>query len=263
MNKWAGLVVLIFVSFVSCKGKAEKPAQIILNEKKYAEFCSNADNYLKEMDFKGSVLVAKGKKIVFAKGYGFCDLMKADSAENDIWTTFEAGSLTKQMVACGILQLEKKGLLSQKDSVGKYFPELRTKSFDQVTIRMLLNMRSGFCDHINSGRSFFPRKIYNQLEKNQLNNEKVDEKLILKYLPGTDFEAKPDSTYVYSNTNYYLLAKIIEMVSGVNYLEYMQKNILDKADMNCSNFEFQKTAAKGYAGGRYYSIPAVDRKSVV
>lgn len=256
MKAWAGIFVLIFVSFVSCTNKNEKPAQIILNNagSKYGSFCAAADEYLLESGFSGSVLVAHGKKIVFAKGYELCDKKNEASGTNDIWTTFEAGSLTKQFVAAAVLQLEKQGKLKRKDSVSKYFNVLKGKKFEPITVEMLLNMKSGLGDHINGAEEFFPRKVNKMIGRKQLLNEEVEEELILKYLPKTELIAAPDSTYFYSNTNYYLLAKIIEKVSGLTYAEYM-KNLLEKAEMESSNVEFQSTIAKGYAGENYYSIP--------
>ena len=85
----------------------------------------------------------------------------------------------------------------------------------------------------------------------------MDENLVLTYLNDAPLLAEPDSTYFYCNTNYYLLARIIEQVSGISYYEYIQKNILDRCGMSNSNLEFQKTDTRGYDyKDRYYSIPA-------
>ena len=60
-----------------------------------------------------------------------------------------------------------------------------------------------------------------------------------------------------TDANYYLLACIIEQVSGMSYYEYIQKNIFDRCGMNHSNLEFQKTDTRGYDyKDRYYSIPS-------
>ncbi len=85
----------------------------------------------------------------------------------------------------------------------------------------------------------------------------VDENLVLTYLNDAPLLAEPDSTYFYCNTNYYLLARIIEKVSGMAYRDYIQKNIFNRCGMRNSNLEFQNTDTKGYDyKGRYYSIPA-------
>lgn len=248
---------VISASFFSCGGKGARallPDEIISENKKYVNFCSAADKYLTENDFSGAVLVAKKNEIIFAKGYGACDLQNADAGNNTINTVFEAGSLTKQMTAAAVLQLEKKKKLRLDEKIDTYFPE-----FDRgkdISIRMLLNMRSGLTDCINAGAEFFPINIYRAIEQNQLFCTPVDDNLVLAYLPTAPFIAKPGSTYFYCNTNYWLLAKIIEQASGKDYHDYMTKKILKKCRMTHSNFEFQNTDAKGYVGGVYYSIPA-------
>lgn len=222
--------------------------------KKYVDFSTEVDAYLTESNFQGSVLVGKGKKILFAKGYGVCDKKANKSAAIDVDTTFETGSISKQMVAACIMQLANEKKLSVKDKLSKYFPDY--EHGDEITLEMLLNMRSGLTDHINMADDFFPTNIYRHIEKNQVANKPLDEDIVLTYFNKAPLLAKPDSTYFYCNTNYFLLAKIIEMVSGKSYAEYMQKNIFDKCGMKNTNVAFQKTDTCGYDfKGRYYSIP--------
>ena len=87
--------------------------------------------------------------------------------------------------------------------------------------------------------------------------EPVEENLLLEFLNEAPLVAEPDSTYFYCNTNYFLLARIIEQVSGMQFAAYMQKNIFDRCGMSRTNLSFQKTDTRGYDyKGRYYSIPA-------
>lgn len=248
------LVISAFCGCGSKKGKKEVIDEIISDNKKYETFCTAADKYLNEADFSGAVLVAKKGEIIFAKGYGSCDVKNPEAGVNTINTVFEAGSLTKQMTAAAVLQLEKKHKLDLDDKIDRYFPEFERGK--DISIRMLLNMRSGLTDCINAGAEFFPINIYRAIEQNQFSCTPVDENLVLTYLPSAPFMAKPGSTYFYCNTNYWLLARIIEQVSGKKYHDYMAKKILKKCHMTDSNFDFQNTDAKGYAGGFYYSIPA-------
>lgn len=217
-------------------------------------FSSQVDSFLLESNFQGAVLIAKGNKILFSKGYGFCDCKDEKSPEITENSIFEVGSLTKQITAAAILQLENQKKLSVNDKLSKYFPDY--KYGEQITLEMLLNMRSGLTDCINNADEFFPKKVYWEIENHQLQNKPVDDDIILKYLNDAPILAKPDSTYFYCNTNYILLAKIIEQVSGLSFEDYIQKNIFKKCKMNHSNLEFQKTDTKGYDyKGRYYSIP--------
>ena len=247
--------ILNFTACSNIKNRTWKDEVII--EKKYKDLAEQADAYLQEAGFRGAVLVGRGEKIVFAKGYGVCDEKAAapDQVPIGINTTFEAGSISKQMTAAAVMQLAQAGKLSVDDKLSKFFPDF--EAGDKITVEMLLNMRSGLTDHINSADDFFPKNIYRRIELKQMACEPVEENLVLEYLNEAPLLAEPDSTYFYCNTNYFLLARIIEMTSGLSYNEYIQKNIFDRCGMTHTNLEFQKTDTRGYDyKGRYYSIPA-------
>lgn len=225
------------------------------NSKKVSAFTEQVDTLLLKSGFQGQVLVARNNKVICKKGCGTWNSAKADSPVIDSNTVFEAGSLTKQITAAAILQLDKKKKLSIDDKLSKYYPEY--KYGDQITLRMLLNMRSGLTDCINAGNEYFPKYVLRQIEELQLKNQPVDEDIVVKYLYDAPLLAPPDSTYFYCNTNYVLLAKIIEKVSGLSYKEYIQRNIFKPCKMNSANLNFQDTDAVGYDyKGRYYSIPS-------
>ena len=239
--------ILIFSSCSSVKKRTWTDEVII--DKKYQDFAERADAYLKEANFQGAVLVGRGDKIIFAKGYGLCDSKAAapDQVPIGINTTFEAGSISKQMTAAAVMQLVQAGKLATSDKLSKFFPDF--EAGDKITIEMLLNMRSGLTDHINSADDFFPKNIYRRIEVKQMACEPVEENLVLEYLNDAPLLAEPDSTYFYCNTNYFLLARIIEQVSGMSFAQYMQKNIFDRCGMRRTNLEFQKTDTRGLALG--------------
>ena len=233
---------------------AEWPDEGVI-EPRYRAFAQAADAYLTECGFQGSVLVGSRGKILFARGYGVCDVKARDSLPIGVNTSFEAGSITKQLTAAAIMQLCEAGKLAVDEKLSTFFPEF--DAGDRITIKMLLLMRSGLTDHINSADEFFPKKIYRHIEVNQMARKPVADNLVLTYLSDAPLLAEPDSTYFYCNTNYYLLARIIEMVSGESYKDYIQKNIFEPCGMSRSNLDFQKTDTKGYDyKGRYYSIPS-------
>ena len=251
-------IFTLSLSLTSCSNvKKTSWNEDVIIDKKYKGFAERADAYLEEAGFQGAVLVGRGKKIVFARGYGNCDEKAAapDQCPIGINTTFEAGSISKQMTAAAVMQLVESKKLSVEDKVSKFFPDF--EAGEKITIEMLLNMRSGLTDHINSADDFFPKNIYRRIEIKQMACEPVEDNLVLEYLNQAPLLAEPDSTYFYCNTNYYLLARIVEQVSGLPFSEYMQKNIFDRCGMVHSNLDFQKTDTRGYDyKGRYYSIPA-------
>ncbi len=249
----ASFFILTFYSCSNIKKQSWEQEEVI--NSKYKVFAGAVDSYLLESGFQGAVLVGRGEKIVFARGYGVCDVKAAEQQPIGINTSFEAGSITKQMTAAAIMQLVQKGKLSVEDRLTKFFPDF--KAGEKITVEMLLNMRSGLTDHINSADDFFPKNIYRRIEVKQMEGKAVSENIVLEYLNSAPMLAEPDSTYFYCNTNYYLLAHIIEQVSGMSYYDYMQKNIFAPCGMKHSNLDFQKTDTKGYDfKDRYYSIPS-------
>ena len=171
------LVILSFV-FNSCSSIKNKSwdEEYIVAEK-YSDLADQVNSYLEKQNFQGAVLIGKGKKIIFAKGYGSCDVNAKDLEPIGLNTTFEVGSITKQMTATAIMQLVQKHKLSLDDRLSKFFPEY--EHGDEITIRMLLNMRSGLTDHINAADDFFPKNIYRHIEKNQIVNKPLDENIVL------------------------------------------------------------------------------------
>ena len=243
------------IFFSSCSSvKENNISENSIQNEKYEKFCTQTDEYLLGTNFSGTILVAKGDEIVFAKPYGVCDKNLPDSQPITLNTTFEIGSVSKQITAAAVMQLVQKKKLSLDDRISKFFPEY--VHGDKISVRMLLNMRSGLTDHINEADEFFPQEVFSTIHKKQIANEPFEENFVLKYFYDAPLLANPNSTYFYCNTNYYLLAKIVEIVTKQPYHEYLQKHIFEKCKMTNTNTDFQNTTAKGYDfRNRYYSLP--------
>lgn len=248
-------VFLSSIFFSSCSSvKENNISENSIQNEKYEKFCTQTDEYLLSTNFSGTILVAKGDEIVFAKPYGVCDKNLPDSQPITLNTTFEIGSVSKQITAAAVMQLVQKKKLSLDDRISKFFPEY--VHGDKISVRMLLNMRSGLTDHINEADEFFPQEVFSTIHKKQIANEPFEENFVLKYFYDAPLLANPNSTYFYCNTNYYLLAKIVEIVTKQPYHEYLQKHIFEKCKMTNTNTDFQNTTAKGYDfRNRYYSLP--------
>ena len=248
-------VFLSSIFFSSCSSvKENNISENSIQNEKYEKFCTQTDEYLLSTNFSGTILVAKGDEIVFAKPYGVCDKNLLDSQPITLNTTFEIGSVSKQITAAAVMQLVQKKKLSLDDKISKFFPDYIHG--DKISVRMLLNMRSGLTDHINEADEFFPQEVFSKIHKQQVANEPFEENFVLKYFYDAPLMANPDTTYFYCNTNYYLLAKIVEIVTKQPYHEYLQKHIFEKCKMTNTNTDFQNTTAKGYDfRNRYYSLP--------
>ena len=246
-------ILLLPLFFTACSSNDEFAADEIINPS-YAEEIEKIEAYLEEKAFEGAVLVSQKKKIILAKGYGPLDRKAPEKGDIKINTTFEIGSISKQMTAAAIMQLAEKKKLGLDDKISRWFPDF--KYGNDITVEMLLNMHSGLTDCLNAPYEFFPTKIATKIENATVRNEPVEPEIILKYLNDAPLFIDPGTEYFYCNTNYYLLAKIVEQVSGLSFREYMQKNIFAPCGMHNTNMDFQNTDTRGYDWkNRYYSIP--------
>ena len=99
----------------------------------------------KENEFSGNVLIAKNGNPVFQEAYGYAS--KKLELPNNVDTKFNLGSINKIFTTVAITQLMEKGKLSIDDRIGKYLDIFSQDIADKVTIRHLLNMRSGWGDY--------------------------------------------------------------------------------------------------------------------
>lgn len=183
------------------------------------------DKYLlkksEENEFSGSVLIAKDGNPIFKNAYGYAS--KAFKVPNTIDTKFNLGSINKIFTTVALAQLMEQGKLSIDDSIGKYLNKFPKKIADKVTIRHLLNMRSGWGDYW--GNEYY-------LSRRDRLRTVSDYMEFIRDIP-LDFE--PGSNFQHSNTGYEVAGAIIEAVSGIDYFEYIRKKIYDPAGMNNSN----------------------------
>lgn len=172
----------------------------------------------------GVVLVAHKNQIVFSKAYGLANLPY--NIPNTVETVFNIGSLSKQFTAMGIVLLQLDGKLSFDDDIRTYLPEL--PDFDKtITIRNLLHHTSG----LRSSPELFG--LAGWRDGDAISNEDVYRYLVNQ----TDLNFAPNSEYMYSNSGYILLSKIIETVSKKDFKSWMLENIFQPLEMNASFIE--------------------------
>lgn len=224
-----------------CDYEAEK-----IESKAYSEYINAIDEYVEESGFQGAVLIAWEDEIILAKGYGF-----ADEVSGRLCTakdTFEIGSVSKQMTAAAIMQLVDSGAVDVDNTLDRYFPDFEHAR--NLTIKNLLQMRSGLMDFINSPDQFFPEdfaETFKELADTDENfTETLPREFLLDYINDAPLCYGPDRCFFYSNTNYYLLGLIIEQVTGDSFQTYMQREIFEPCEMLTANNDFRKTTARGY-----------------
>lgn len=195
--------------------------------------------YLKKLSavghFSGTVLVAKGSKILFEGAYGMRN--KKAGLKNNLNTSFCMASVTKTFTAVAIAQLADKGKLKFNDYISKYIPEYPKDIAGQVTIHHLLTHTSGIelDDYEPFNQDILKARSVNDLVQAQI-------KHIDHMNEGRRKNFKVLGKHDYSNENYSLLGAIIERVSGMSYSQYITKRIFKPAGMKNSFVDYGKLA---------------------
>ncbi|RYY90010.1 MAG: class A beta-lactamase-related serine hydrolase [Chitinophagaceae bacterium] len=168
-------------------------------------------------NFSGGILIAKNGVPVYEHYQGFRDFKTRDSLTSE--TPLQIASTSKPFTAAAVLQLVEKGKVGLDDSVSKYFPGFPYP----VTVRMLLNHRSGLPNYL-----YYMDKDPRWDRKKMATNEDIINTLLTWNVPRS---YRPDVHFSYCNTNYVLLASIVEKVTGEKFPAYMKKNFFDRFGM--------------------------------
>jgi CubicO group peptidase (beta-lactamase class C family) len=177
------------------------------------------DELHKESDFSGNVLIAEKGKILYAKSFGSANAETKTPLTDD--SIFLVGSVAKTLTATAVLKLKARGKLNLDDAVTKYLPEL---AYQNVTLRHLLTHTSGILEYQSE-------EIIKEIAGKGVNNRELVS-VYAKLNPKLAFE--PGAKWDYSNTNYILLALVVEKVSGKKFPDFVRENIFVPAKMTRS-----------------------------
>ena len=168
--------------------------------------------------FNGNVLIAEHNKSIFSKSYGYVDIERKESLNEE--SLFNVGSVSKAFTAISILQLLEKQKLVLSDSVVKYLPDF---PYPDITIHHLLIHAGGLPGD------------YELLKNNNWNNSKIatnNDVLSALNMQKPDLEFTPGEQSEYSNLGYMILAEIVKKVSKSDFKEYMYNHIFQPSNMN-------------------------------
>ncbi len=171
--------------------------------------------------FNGTWLYAEKGEIVSKGAMGFRDPGNTLPIKED--TIFQLASVTKQFTSAAVMLLMRQGLISSEDEVTKFFPEI---PYPGVTVRHLLTHTSGIPDYFDYADWFI--RIWKEEKRVPGNDE------ILRFLKETKAKPyfAPGEGLHYSNTGFNLLALLVERLSGVQFEEFLKKNIFEPAGMS-------------------------------
>lgn len=193
------------------------------DDEKYEALTVSLNNIIASNGIAGTLVVATDSQIIYASGTNAYDIYGNTVSMN---TTYGIGSINKTFTAACIMMLMEEGKVNLDDTIDKYFPDYKYGS--DITIYQLLHMCSGLK---GIGLSKGPETTRQDRYEMVLYGEYYDNYFLDNIIYPSELDFEPGSEMRYCNTNYFLLANIIEMVSGMTYEEYVTTNILEPLEL--------------------------------
>ena len=191
--------------------------------------------------FIGNVLISKDNHIIYQKSFGYANVNRHE--KNTKKSIFSIASLTKSLIAVGVMKLVEDGKLTLDTPISNYFPDFMPEYSKDITIQHLLNNSSGIEANIgrtdDNGNGLMPEET--PITFDELLEKFKDSKL--KFKPGTGYD--------YNNFGYLLLVHIIEKVSGQSYADIMEQAVFKPAGMKntaIASFKSLNQKAQPYLG---------------
>jgi CubicO group peptidase (beta-lactamase class C family) len=194
----------------------------------------------KQANLSSVVLIAEDGKPIYQKAFGYADFNSKRPL--DINTVFELASVSKQFTAMAIMQLHQNHKLNYEDDVVRYLPQLPYKG---ITINHLLHHTSGLPEFL-----MWDSRL---IDVTRINYNADILASLIKNAPPLNFT--PGQKLSYSNTNYVLLALIVEKASGLTFDKYLDQHIFKPLGMANTRVYPQRAAKQkmaNYALGHVY-----------
>lgn len=185
--------------------------------------------------FEGMAAVVHRGRVLLREGYGHANM--EHRVPHTPVSRFQVGSITKSFIAVAILQLAEQGRLMLDEPLTRFLPDF--KWADSVTLHHLLSNTSGIPEHTafskyTSSESVTPATILSRLHEREL-----------LFLPGTQLN--------YSNSNYVLLAAVVEAASGMAIDQYLERHVIGPAELTSTGVSRPGQVITNLASGYSYS----------
>jgi len=225
----AGILSTLLLFLSPAIAQKHNASKTRMDSERLARIPDRMKSFVEQGAIAGAViLIAKGGQVVSLKAVGFQDLESKKPMRTD--TIFDIRSLTKPVTAIGIVILMEEGRLALSDPVEKYLPEFKAATPPKegqrspITIRHLLTHTTGMP---------FNRPL--EIENITI---KRDRSLadVVAILSKQEPEFEPGTQYRYYSAGFAILGRIIEVVSGEPYEQFIKQRIFDPLGMKDSFF---------------------------
>ena len=177
--------------------------------------------------FEGTVVVAKAGQPIYRTAVGLAD--RETASPNTFATKYNLGSIMKNYTAVLVLHEIERGVIGLDDNLDGFDLGFPSKTAHKITVRHLLNHRSGLSDTFPSA-----------YREDPLLFRTIDDKLALLIDAPLMFE--PGTERRYSNYGYIVLGAILEKATGRPFADLLQENIFNRLGMENSNYPYRQDA---------------------
>ena len=250
------LVIALSIALVSCNQKEKTVTSSTLFDSSYMPAVFTDSNRLDKIKTAFAVIDSIYKKhatdnhfpaisfglvvdgqLVYKNSYGYTDVEKKIPATSS--SLFRIASMSKSFTCMAILKLRDEGKLDLDDAAYLYIPELKDLKYSTadapvITIRHLMTHGAGFPEDNPWG------------DRQLADNDKDLMDFIGRQI---SFSNPPGIAFEYSNLGFALQGRIITKVSGMQYQEYIKKNIFEPLGMKSATYEFGDVPADKLAHG--------------
>ena len=193
--------------------------------------------------FSGAVLVVENGKTLYKKGIGYAD--RQWKIPNDTDTKFMLGSVSKQFTSMAVLRLVERKKLMLEASISDYLPFYPKDKVSKITLHHLLCHSAGLPD--------LPKVIKDFFSDFWIKPHSTED--YIKKFCDLELQFEPGSQFQYNSAGYYILASIIEEVTGKKFDEAMKELVFDPLgmkDTECYDYySILQKKASGYENWNY------------
>jgi CubicO group peptidase (beta-lactamase class C family) len=167
--------------------------------------------------FSGTVLVARGERVVYARGFGLAE--RDHGVPNGVDTRYTTASMGKMFTAVAIAQLVEAGRLRLDDTLARVLPDYpNAERAGRVTIRQLLAHTAGLGD-IWSHPAFVRGRAY------------ASNRELAWAIADAPLQFAPGTRWSYSNEGYVVLGAVVERLAGTSFEAYLRRHVWGPAGM--------------------------------
>ena len=222
----------------------QKKIAIEIKAEKKAKSIDSVFQHRVKLGFNGSLIIEQNGVVIYKNTTGVCNIKNKECISPK--STFQLASISKTFTGIAVLQLMEQGKIKLTDTIQKYIPHFPYKN---ITIENLLSHRSGL-----------PNYLYSFEDKHRKNIEIPNNEMIMKWFA----EAKPtprpygypNRGFNYNNTNYIVLARIVEIITRQPFADYMREHLFLPLKMYSTFIDTHapdsllQTRTSGYDGKR-------------